>query len=184
MGFIIEMIIKLIFVYLLSFPGALIRWGFNGFKDGEYEKYFKKSIYQNYLILMVLVGIIVAIIQFAPFAFGQEERSCRQQIENGKFIYLDSIEGNTFIERSGGFQIEKEEKLGFKVKLKVKWLTDCKYTLQLVEIMENPNQLPFPPNAKDIISTVEVLTITKESYKVVMSSNVNEKKIEGTILIR
>lgn len=179
-----EFVINFIVGYVFSFPGAFIRWGINGFKKGELKIYLKKRIAHNYLIFVIFIGIIVAIIQFSNVSFRQTELSCRQQIENGEFIYLDSIKGNTFIERSGGFQIEKEEKLGFKVKLKVKWLTDCKYTLQLVEIMENPNQLPFPPNAKDIISTIEVLSITKASYKVVMYSNVNEKKVEGTILIR
>lgn len=63
MGFIVEFIVKFIVVYLLSFPGALIRWGINGFKEDEYEKYFKKDIRQNYLILVLLVGAVVFIIQ-------------------------------------------------------------------------------------------------------------------------
>lgn len=63
MEFFVKLIVKLIVVYLLSFPGALIRWGINGFKEGEYEKYFKKGIRQNYLIFVFFVGAVVFIIQ-------------------------------------------------------------------------------------------------------------------------
>lgn len=59
-----EFIAELFLVYILSFPGAFIRWGINGFKKGELGIYLKKDIFQNYLIFLILVGIIVAIIQF------------------------------------------------------------------------------------------------------------------------
>lgn len=179
-----EFVINFIVGYVFSFPGAFIRWGINGFKKGELKIYLKKRIAHNYLIFVIFIGIIVAIIQFSNVSFRQKELSCRQQIANGQFVYLDSLEGNTLIERNEEFQIENQEKSGLKIKLKINWITDCKYTLQFVEIMENPNQLSFPPNFKDIILTVEVLSISKEAYIAVSSSNISKERVEGTILIR
>lgn len=34
-----EFIFELIVVYILSFPGAVIRWGINGFKKGQLKVY-------------------------------------------------------------------------------------------------------------------------------------------------
>lgn len=58
-----EFIVELFVVYILSFPGAFIRWGINGFKKGGLSIYLKKDIFQNYLILIILLGIIFAITQ-------------------------------------------------------------------------------------------------------------------------
>lgn len=60
-----EFIVELFIGYLLSFPGAFIRWGINGFKKGEFPIYLKKDVSQNFMIFIVFIGIIVAIIQFS-----------------------------------------------------------------------------------------------------------------------
>ena len=60
-----EFIAELIFVYILSFPGAMIRWGLNGFKKGELKSYLNKDTGQNTLLFMIFVTIIVAIVQFS-----------------------------------------------------------------------------------------------------------------------
>lgn len=60
-----EFIFELIVVYVLSFPGAVIRWGINGFKKGQLKVYLKKDLYQNTFIFVIFATIIIAITQFS-----------------------------------------------------------------------------------------------------------------------
>lgn len=121
-----EFVINFIVGYIFSFPGAFIRWGVNGFKKGELTIYLKKRVSHNYLIFIIFLIIIIAIVQLFNTSFCQTKpSSCKERIANGKFIYLDNIEGNTLIKRNEKFQIEEQEKSGLKIKLKINWLTDC-----------------------------------------------------------
>lgn len=129
-------------------------------------------------------NFLVILIFSINVALGQNNSSCRKEIENGKFILIDSLLGNTIIKRRSGIQIETGKKSRLKVKLKLEWIDDCKYSLQLIKVLKNPNKLWLPPNVKDIILNVEILSISKDSYLEITSSNVIDKTEKRTILIK
>ena len=60
-----EFIVELLVIYVLSFPGAFIRWGINGFKKGELKLYLKKDIVQNCFIFLIFFAIVFATIKFS-----------------------------------------------------------------------------------------------------------------------
>ena len=103
--------------------------------------------------------------------------TCRD-FKNGTFKLLDPKYGNSIIERKGSKQIEYSEKLKLKVRFKVKWISDCTYTLKLKKIIENPNNIDFPEN---LILTVKIIETKENSYTQRTSSNLYETVLENKL---
>ena len=62
MDFIFEIIIESLVIWICSYPGAFIRWGFTGFKKGKFEEFAKKDPYINFgCFILFLVPIIIGI---------------------------------------------------------------------------------------------------------------------------
>lgn len=88
------------------------------------------------------------------------------EIRTGKFRIQDENSGITIITRTDKFQIEENEKLGYKWKLSVTWINDCTYQLKPVEDLLDPGaELPT------MIVTCEIREVTPNYYQQLSSSD-------------
>ena len=85
----------------------------------------------------------------------------------GKFLLSDEATGKTILTRKGNVQTETNKDLGMSAKFKMVWVNDCTYTLQLLEILSDPDNYALP---KDI-------TIRN----VILETNGNRSKVRTTI---
>lgn len=84
-----------------------------------------------------------------------------QEYRNGSFKITDEKYGSTIIERKGDNQIEYNKQAQIKIELQVNWVENCKFTLTLNQILENPSDIWFPENAT---FTVEIIETKEDSY--------------------
>ncbi len=122
----------------------------------------------------IILGLLICL---STIAFGQE-LECKK-FKNGKFKLYDKHSGMTIIERKGSTQTEYGEAFKVKAQFKVKWLSDCSYTLVLKKVLENPNNLPFP---EEMILTVKIIETKENSYIQQTSSNLFDKILEGEMI--
>jgi hypothetical protein len=113
-------------------------------------------------------------------ALSAQDSHC-EKYHNGRFEINDDQVGRSVIERRGDVQIEKAENSGLELKFDVVWLTDCKYTLQLNEILENPNGIDMEP-FKDMILTVEIVGQLKNGYVQRSTSNMTDMVLETEMI--
>jgi len=90
---------------------------------------------------------------------GSAQPSCKS-VKEGYFKIADQKEGVLYIKRTKSTQIERAED-GTVMQLKIKWLNDCTYTLQLEKFISNPKSLP---ELKDVL-VVKILATTSSGYK-------------------
>jgi len=120
-----------------------------------------------------IFGILIII---STIAFGQKT-GCKN-FKNGKFQIIDAETGNSIIERNGSKQIEYGKESKMKLELKVKWLNDCSYTLELNKVIENPNNIKLP---EGLILTVVIIETKENSYIQKTSSNLHDKVLEAEL---
>jgi len=84
-----------------------------------------------------------------------------EKFKDGKFKILDEEYGTYYLERKGSKQIEYSEGTRRKVEMKVKWINDCIYTLELVKVLENPDSIFFDT---DMILTIKIIEVKDNSY--------------------
>lgn len=106
-----------------------------------------------------------------------QEKTC-SDFKNGKFQLRDERAGNSTLEREGARQVEYSERSKVKLAFKVEWLDPCTYTLELVEVLENPNRIQLP---EGMILTVEILQTKEKSYIQRSSSNLYSMVFESEI---
>lgn len=121
--------------------------------------------------------IISILLVASGYAFAQQK--CKS-LKNGKFMIVDSISGNTHIERKGSKQIEFIEASKLKIELKVKWINDCTYVLTFNKFLENPTNVTLP---EDMILTVEIIEPKEKSYLQKSSSNLFKDQFECEVLV-
>jgi hypothetical protein len=63
MEFIAEIFIEYIFVWIIGYPMAFIRWAFTGFKKNKLKDYLAADTYIS-LIYFAVIGIIFFLIYF------------------------------------------------------------------------------------------------------------------------
>ena len=90
----------------------------------------------------------------------------------GKFRIKDQY-GDVIIERDKKHQTETNEKEGAKLVLKINWINDCTYTLQLEKVLKNDHHIAFP---KEMVLTVEIEEIHGNSYVQVTRAKGSDKK--------
>ncbi len=61
---ILEFIFEFIVVWLLSYPGAFIRWAIFGFKKGKFRDYFLSDSYINMFVFSVFILFVVLCYRF------------------------------------------------------------------------------------------------------------------------
>jgi hypothetical protein len=81
----------------------------------------KKALLTSFLIL----------ISFFVHAYGFNDSTCLN-FHKGKFYYYDSLNNRVIVIRKKRKQIEYNEGTGVKTTLKIKWISDCEYTLKQI----------------------------------------------------
>lgn len=115
-------------------------------------------------------NLIVLLIALLPIlSFGQEIECNR--FKNGKFKITDEKLGTCIIERNGATQIEIGIEAAIKLKFNVIWLDDCTYSLELAEILDNPNNTVLP---KNMILIVKIIETKANSYIQKSTSNLSD----------
>lgn len=101
------------------------------------------------LVLLILTGMQ---------AFGQPLKC--QMFTNGEFKIIDSITGNSYITRKGGYQAEITEGNKDSTTYTVKWINECSYVL-LPTNKTLKRYATLPDSAKLYI---EIIKTYKQSY--------------------
>ena len=92
-------------------------------------------------------------------------------VKTGSFKIESARDGLTLIKRTKKYQIEENESLGFKLKLKIDWLDDCTYTLTPIEDLANPKSGKLPT----MVLTCQIIEVNSDSY-IQISSAEGEKR--------
>ena len=103
---------------------------------------------------------LVILFTFLATSLFAQNMDC-QEYRNGSFKITDEKYGSTIIERKGDNQIEYNKQAKIKIELQVNWVENCKFTLTLNQILENPNDIWFP---EDATFTVEIIETNEDSY--------------------
>jgi len=105
-------------------------------------------------IIIVFLPLLIVNCQF--------NNSKCNKFHEGKFKIIDNLNGTTtYITRKNNIQTEVNNDIGYRIKLRVNWLNDCKYTLKLIEVLENKTNVPTDTS---IVLTVEIIESKENSY--------------------
>ncbi len=100
-------------------------------------------------------------------------------VKTGSFQIESRQNGVTKIVRNQGYQIEENETLGYKLKLRVDWLDECTYTLTPVANLANPEQRDIPK----MVLTCQILEVNEGHYIQVSSSDDNDGPLTSQVEI-
>jgi hypothetical protein len=94
------------------------------------------------------------------------------KFHDGKFKIVNPNPkiGTTYITRKGNTQTEINNDFGYSVKLSVRWENECKYTLKLMEVLENRPNIPYDTT---LIMTVQIIETKHNSY--IQSTTTNKR---------
>lgn len=98
-------------------------------------------------------------------------------VKTGSFQISSARNGLTKIERTKKYQIEENEALGYKLKLKVDWLDECTYTLTPVEDMANPKSGKVPT----MVLTCQIVEVNGDNYIQVSSSDADKRLLTSQV---
>jgi len=98
-------------------------------------------------------------------------------VKTGNFQIESIRNGVTKIARNLDYQIEENEALGYKLKLKIDWVDECTYTLTPVENMANPEQKDIPK----MVLTCQIVEVNTGHYIQVSSSDDSERPLTSQI---
>jgi hypothetical protein len=103
-----------------------------------------------------------AIVVLSFFAFTGYSQECGD-VRTGKFYYLYGPDSVRFdASRRKNSQIENSDELGMKYKMKVEWLSDCRYRLSSWKIIEDETG-----ELRDFgFAICDITEVTSEGYKV------------------
>ena len=97
-------------------------------------------------------------------------------VKTGTFQIETARNGYTKIERTKKYQIEKNESLGYKIKLKIDWLDECTYTLTPIADL-NSNIYKVPTG----VLTCQIIEVNHDSYIQVTSTDKNQRRSTSKI---
>lgn len=118
-----------------------------------------------YIYCMKKLYILLAL-AFAINIASAQKQTCNN-FKEGYFKIVDENLGTLYIERNKEFQTETGPD-GTIMVLKIKWVDDCVYTLELVKYISNPQNFPVD---KSMILTVKIMDVSSTSYFQETSSN-------------
>jgi len=98
-------------------------------------------------------------------------------VKTGNFQIESLRDGITKIARSQNYQIEENESLGYKLKLKIDWVDECTYTLTPVKNLANPEDTDIPK----MVLTCQIVEVTDGHYIQVSSSDDSERPLTSQI---
>lgn len=100
-------------------------------------------------------------------------------VKTGNFQIESHRNGVTKIARNKNYQIEENESLGYKLKLKVDWIDECTYTLTPVENLANSEQ----KDISKMVLTCQIIEVNEGHYIQVSRSDDNERPLTSQIEI-
>lgn len=98
-------------------------------------------------------------------------------VKTGNFEIESARNGITKIKRSKNFQIEENESLGYKLKLKIDWLDECTYTLTPVEDLVNTKNGKVPNR----VLTCQIIEVNSDNYIQVSSAAGDRRKLTSQL---
>lgn len=98
-------------------------------------------------------------------------------VKTGNFQIESLTNGVTKIARNRNFQIEENEALGYKLKLKIEWIDECTYTLTPVANLANPEQKDLPK----MVLTCQIVEVNAGHYIQVSSSEAEARPLTSQI---
>jgi tetratricopeptide (TPR) repeat protein len=110
--------------------------------------------------------------------FNRQCENC-SNVKTGNFQIESLRDGVTKIARNQDYQIEENEALGYKLKLKVNWVDECTYTLTPVVNLAKPEQKDIPK----MVLTCQIVEVTSDYYIQVSSSDDNQRPMTSQIEI-
>lgn len=110
---------------------------------------------------------------------GYTQNDC-DKFKTGEFYTDTPVMGRTFITRTDSLQIEINESSGFHYVLKVDWISNCEYTLELIENKSTNPKFQSPTD--QFFLNVRITNTTDKSYQNSASLNGGEYKYLGTIV--
>lgn len=122
--------------------------------------------------------LLILVLNLHSGTLNAQENPCKG-LKKGKYLLLDATKGNTQIKRNKRVQIEEGEKSCLKLKLKITWLDDCNYSLTLIKVLDNPQNIYVPEN---MVLKVKIIEINYKSYTEISSSNLGDATLKRTIL--
>lgn len=129
--------------------------------------------------------ILLSILVFIPFILcaqldkdingGKQITGCKK-MKKGEFYHVMPDGEIMTIKRTKKYQFEYYK--GATTKYKIEWIDECTYTLEMLK-----TNLDFVKELQDKILTVNIYEVTKNYYKYVCQSNVDDFKTDGIILL-
>jgi hypothetical protein len=111
---------------------------------------------------------------FSPLFIFSQEIDCGK-FKTGSFRNIDSLTGDTFIERTEKYQIEYIKAIEVEIKLEITWLDECTYRLKFIKGNAAWEKMPQSINTPDLIcKIIEV----GEDYYVQISRFVDNPEFE------
>jgi len=89
-----------------------------------------------------------------------QDLNCKK-FEDGSYKIYDEKYGTTFISRTGNEQTESSDRSSLELLFSVVWVDECTYTLEIKEVLANPDNEPV---MKELIVTVEIIEVKENSY--------------------
>lgn len=100
-----------------------------------------------------------------------------KSVKTGNFQIESARNGTTKIKRNKNYQIEENESLGYKLKLKIEWLDDCTYTLTPVEDLTNSKS----GKVSNKILTCQIIEVNADNYIQVSSAAGDKRKLTSQL---
>lgn len=98
-------------------------------------------------------------------------------VKTGDFQIESSRNGPTRIKRNKNYQIEENESIGYKLKLKIDWLDECTYTLTPVEDLANSENDEIPKR----VLTCQIIEVNDDNYIQVSSADGDKRKLTSQL---
>lgn len=68
-----------------------------------------------------------------------QKKKCRELL-NGSFVYTDLKAQNWMVYRRDSLQIETNSKTGVEIHSSIKWISDCKYVLTYIKVLNSDDR--------------------------------------------
>lgn len=100
-----------------------------------------------------------------------------KSVKTGDFQIESARNGPTKIKRNKNYQIEENESLGYKLKLKIDWLDECTYTLTPMEDLANSKNEKVPSR----VLTCQIIEVNADNYIQVSSAEGDKRKLTSQL---
>jgi hypothetical protein len=123
-----------------------------------------------FLTFFIFVTTLTAIAQ---------KTTCKS-LHTGSFKVFTKESGNTFIERTEKYQLEKNDKLGYEIIFDITWTDECTYELRPKKLIKGDPAILG--DGTNVLKT-KIKKISDNSYIAETSANFNDGIVDFTVEI-